>query len=62
VRLGGVIFVVYILVGVLVALSQDYFTGLRDVGDYLEALIAILIWPAILLGLDVNIGGAPRQK
>lgn len=60
-RLGGVLVLIYVLVGVLVAFSQDYFTGLRQVADYLEALIAVLIWPVVLIGFDINIGGGPRR-
>jgi ABC-type Na+ efflux pump permease subunit len=60
-RLGAILILVYVLVGVLVAFSQNYFSGLRDLADYLEAVIAILIWPVILLGFDVNIGGGPRK-
>jgi ABC-type Na+ efflux pump permease subunit len=61
-RLGGILVLVYVLVGVLVAFNQDYFSGLSDPADYLEALIAILIWPIVLLGFDVNIGGGPRKS
>jgi hypothetical protein len=59
-RLGGILFLLYVVVGILVAFNQDYFSGLSQVGDYLEALIAILIWPAILLGVDIDISGPPR--
>lgn len=61
-RLGAILILVYVLVGVLVAFNQNYFSGLRDLADYLEAVIAILIWPVILLGFDVNIGGGPRKS
>lgn len=61
-RLGGILVVIYVLVGVLVAFSQDYFTGLRQVEDYLDALIAILIWPVVLFGFDINVGGGPRRN
>jgi ABC-type Na+ efflux pump permease subunit len=60
-RLGGILVLIYVLVGVLVAFSQDYFTGLRQAADYLEAVVAILIWPVVLIGFDVNIGGGPRR-
>lgn len=61
-RLGGILVLIYVLVGVLVAFSQDYFNGLRQAADYLEALIAILIWPVVLIGFDINIGGGPRRN
>jgi len=46
---------VYVIVGVVVAAVNDYFDnlgGLRAVG---EAILAILIWPLILVGVDVNL-------
>jgi ABC-type Na+ efflux pump permease subunit len=61
-RLGGILVLIYVLVGVLVAFSQDYFTGLRQVEDYLDAVIAILIWPVLLFGFDINIGGGSRRN
>jgi ABC-type Na+ efflux pump permease subunit len=61
-RLGGILILIYVLVGVLVAFSQDYFTGLRQVEDYLDAVIAILIWPLLLFGFDINIGGGSRRN
>jgi hypothetical protein len=46
---------VYVIVGVIVAAINDYFdnldTGLR-VG---EAIVAVLIWPAVLFGVDVEL-------
>lgn len=61
-RLWGILVLIYVLVGVLVAFSQDYFTGLRQVEDYLDAVIAILIWPVLLFGFDINIGGGSRRN
>jgi hypothetical protein len=45
----------YLIVGVIVAAVNDYFDNfdtLRAVG---EAVIAILIWPLVLFGVDVNL-------
>jgi hypothetical protein len=46
---------IYLIVGVVVAAVNDYFDNfdtLRAVG---EAVIAILIWPLVLFGVDVNL-------
>ena len=51
ISLGGV----YLIIGVIVAAVNDYFDNfdtLRAVG---EALIAILIWPLVLFGVDINL-------
>jgi hypothetical protein len=49
--LGGL----YLIVGVVVAAIKDYFDNLESLKAVLELLIAILIWPLILLGVNINI-------
>jgi hypothetical protein len=56
-RRGGLILVVYLLIGVIVALTQGYFEGLGNITDILEAVVAVLIWPLVLIGVDVNFSG-----
>jgi hypothetical protein len=45
----------YIVVGVIVAATNDYFDKLGTAGRILTAVAAVLIWPLILLGFDVRI-------
>ena len=45
----------YIIVGVVVAAIYDYFDHLGTVRRVLEAVIAVLIWPLILLGVEIDI-------
>jgi hypothetical protein len=40
----------YVIVGVVVAAVKDYFDNLESLKAVLELLIAILIWPLILVG------------
>jgi hypothetical protein len=56
-RAGGVILLVYIVVGVIVAATNDYFQGLGNLTNILEAIVAVLAWPLILLGVDINFAG-----
>jgi hypothetical protein len=56
-RRGGLILGIYLLVGLVVAIAQDYFRGVGGVSDVVEILVAILIWPLVLFGVDINIGG-----
>lgn len=51
ISLGGL----YLIVGVVVAAVKDYFDDIGSLRALLEALIAILIWPLVLLGVDVNV-------
>lgn len=56
-RVGGVILLIYIVVGVIVAAMNDYFDALGDVNNILEALVAIVAWPLVLVGVDINFAG-----
>lgn len=50
--IGGV---VYLVLGLLVAASQNYFDHLSTLGRLLSAIIAVIIWPLLLFGIDVRI-------
>jgi hypothetical protein len=47
---------IYILVGLYVAWRYDYITPalLKDIA---EALLAVLLWFLVLLGVDLHLGG-----
>jgi hypothetical protein len=45
---------IYILVGIYVAFADDYI-GIRLVKLVLSALLAIFLWPLVLLGVDLRI-------
>ena len=51
ISLGGL----YLVIGVVVAAAKDYFDDIDTLRALLEALIVILIWPLVLLGVDVNV-------
>ncbi|MET9343496.1 hypothetical protein [Nonomuraea sp. NPDC003804] len=54
-RLGGFLFLIYVLVGLYVAWIHDYITPalLKDVA---EALLATFLWFVLLLGGDLHLG------
>jgi hypothetical protein len=52
VSIGGI---VYLVLGLLVAASQNYFDHLSTLGRLLSAIIAVIIWPLLLFGIDVRI-------
>jgi hypothetical protein len=56
-RRGGLIVALYLIVGIIVAIAQGYFENLGNVNSILELLVAIVLWPLILFGVDINIGG-----
>ena len=51
--IGGLI---YVLVGVFVAVAYNYFDHLGTLGRLLSAVLAVILWPLLLLGLDIKIG------
>ena len=60
----GLIFLLYLVVGVLVAAGilgseGNYFSGLSDLEEITEMVLAVLLWPLLLLNVigDINIGG-----
>ena len=49
------LFVVYVVVGVIVAALYDYFDNLKTTGRVLTLIAAVLMWPMLLFGFDVRI-------
>jgi hypothetical protein len=56
-RLGGVILLIYLVVGVIVAAMNNYFSGLGNVTEVLEMIVAVVAWPLVLVGVDINFAG-----
>lgn len=57
-RTGGVVLLIYIVAGVIVAAMNGYFEGLGNINNILEALVALIAWPLVLAGVDINFAGA----
>jgi hypothetical protein len=53
--LRAVLFVVYIVIGVIVAAGHHYFVHLDAVKPIISAVLAVLLWPLILLGVSLHI-------
>jgi hypothetical protein len=50
--IGGII---YIIVGVYMASTHGYLLTLGSVGGLLSAILAILLWPLVLLGANLHL-------
>lgn len=50
--IGGAL---YLILGVIVAASENYFDHLSSLGRLLSAILAVMLWPLVLLGLDIRI-------
>lgn len=46
---------VWLIVGVVVAARRDYLEGIDTAGELLSAVLAILLWPLVLLGVDLHV-------
>ena len=55
-RSSGIGGAIYMVIGVLVALAQNYFDHLSTLGNLLSAILAVVLWPLLLLGIDIRVG------
>jgi hypothetical protein len=51
----GLLVIVYIVVGAFVAGTHGYFRGVGDIEAILSALLAIFLWPLVLIGIDLRL-------
>jgi hypothetical protein len=49
-RFGAVLFVVYIVIGLVVAAGHHYFEHLGALKPIASAVLAVLLWPLVLFG------------
>jgi hypothetical protein len=47
--------VVYLIVGVVIANSHHYFDHVNTIRQFFSAVLAVALWPLILLGIDLHI-------
>ncbi len=46
---------IYVAIGIFLAANKDYFQNLDTAKRVLSALLAILLWPLLLLDIDLRI-------
>lgn len=52
---GRILPAIYLLVGVLVAAQHHYLAHLNTISHIFSAVLAIVLWPLVLLGISLNI-------
>jgi hypothetical protein len=52
---GAVLFVLYIIIGVVVAAGHHYFEHLDKLKPIASAVLAVLLWPLVLFGINLQI-------
>jgi hypothetical protein len=50
-----IIGLVYVVVGVVVASSHHYFSHANTLKPLLSALLAVVLWPLVLVGINLHI-------
>lgn len=46
---------VYAIVGAFVAAANHYFSHVGSLKGVVNAIIAIIIWPLVLIGIDIRV-------
>ena len=47
--------IVYVVIGVIVAVSHHYFAHLDGVKAIVAGVLAVLLWPLVLIGVNVHL-------
>jgi hypothetical protein len=46
---------IYLIIGVVIAATHDYFKNFDTVKRVISAILAVLLWPLVLLGVNLHI-------
>jgi hypothetical protein len=49
------LFFIYIIVGAIVAATHHYWSNLQTIKAVVSALLATLLWPLLLLGINLHV-------
>ena len=52
---SGIVSLVHLVVGVVIASSHRYFEHASTLKPLLSALLAIVLWPLLLVGINLHI-------
>lgn len=48
--------IVYLAIGLVVASTHHYLSNLNDVKGIISAVLAVLLWPLVLFGVNLHVG------
>ncbi|MDQ2934057.1 MAG: hypothetical protein M3R49_03580 [Chloroflexota bacterium] len=54
-RFSSIVSIVYLVIGLLVASGHAFFAHLNAVLPILSAVLAVLLWPLVLLGVNLHL-------
>jgi len=47
--------IIYVIIGMVLASNRGYLTDLGAIDNILSALLAIILWPLLLFGVDLRL-------
>ncbi|HEX9375127.1 MAG TPA: hypothetical protein VGB19_02650 [Actinomycetota bacterium] len=53
--LSTILFIVYLVVGVVVAQTHHFIRHLQNIKAILSLVLAILLWPLVLIGVNLHL-------
>jgi hypothetical protein len=54
-RRPSILFLIWLVIGILMAVRYDYLNSLGTAGRIITAVVAIVLWPLLLFGFDIRI-------
>ncbi len=54
-RFSSVVVIVYLVIGLIVASGHAFFANLNALMPILSAVLAVLLWPLVILGVDLHL-------
>jgi hypothetical protein len=54
-RFSTILGVIYLVIGIVVANSKNYFEHLGNVKPIVSAVLAVVLWPLLLVGVNLHI-------
>ncbi len=52
---SGIGSLIYVIIGVLVGAAHHYFNNVNALKPVISALLAIVLWPLLLLGVNLHV-------
>jgi len=46
---------IYLLVGVIVAATHNYFQNVDTIKEVVSAILAVVLWPLLFLGISLHV-------
>jgi hypothetical protein len=54
-RRYSTITIIYVIIGIIMASNRGYLVGLGSLANILSAVLAIALWPLLLVGVNLHI-------